>query len=126
LIACVGKGKRLMKKPRKFGCAIAFGITAVVASTEASIAMPIGATSADSSHMRKIDWACGPGLHVTPWGRCVPNYWGGGYGYPAARGWYGPGWRRGWHGDHGEHREWEDHGGWRGGGGWRKHREWDD
>ena len=71
----------------------------------------------------KADYACGPGWHVNPWGRCVPNYYGGAYvyGWPyyGHYGWYGGGWRGGWgHGGWGRG-GWGEHGGWRGHGGWR-------
>ena len=82
------KGVRPMKFQIRFGCAIVFGIIGAITSSQASLAIPVGVASADSSHIREIDWACGPGLHVSPRGRCVPNYWGGGYGYPGGGGGY--------------------------------------
>ncbi|MBB6486571.1 GCG_CRPN prefix-to-repeats domain-containing protein [Rhizobium lusitanum] len=44
-----------------------------------------------------VDYACGPGWHLTRWGNCRRNYWqpSPGYGYRRGYyGWYGPpGWR---------------------------------
>lgn len=122
-----------MKISSRSAFMLAIGIGAAVASLGESHAMQAGALSVDGPQIQKADWACGPGLHVNPWGRCVPNHWGGGYGYPAAGGGWGGGygyppgggWYRrgyydrpggygGWDGNPGRHR------------GWYKHRDWDD
>lgn len=66
--------------------ATAFAGTSLVAIESAS-AMPIAPMQKESSLLlQDVGWRCGPGWHVNPWGRCVPNRrWG-----------YGPrwGWRR--------------------------------
>ena len=117
-----------MRYSFKLGYAIAIMAGSVVVTSETSNAMPIatpqGRTTAPLG--QNIDWACGPGWHVNPWGRCVPNYWRGGwygggwrrayYGYPGYGGgaWYGPGWygqpswHHGWHEHEHEHEEHED------------------
>lgn len=40
-------------------------------------AMPMGApaVSAVSTDVVRVDWACGPGWHRTPWGECAPGDW---------------------------------------------------
>ena len=107
-----------MKFPVKLACA-ALVTGGMIATTEALNATPIAASKSQTDELlvQKVDWTCGPGRHVNPWGRCVPNYWrrggyGGGwghgyYGYPAwGGGGYGGGWRRDWY-EH-EHHDWDD------------------
>jgi hypothetical protein len=110
-----------MKLPFRLGFAIAMTTGIALATYGAANAMPVATsmTQADAPLVQNIDWACGPGLHVNPWGRCVPNYW--------RRGWYGGGWRRGNYG----YPAWGGGGyGWGYGGGWQRRwhedRDWDD
>jgi hypothetical protein len=61
--------------------------------------MPLGSLGRDAE-VQQVDWACGPGAHLNPWGHCRPNwgprpYWGrpvvyGGYGYYRPRPYYRP------------------------------------
>jgi hypothetical protein len=38
-------------------------------------AMPIGAVqSGATNNVVQVDYACGRGFHVTPWGDCRPNW----------------------------------------------------
>lgn len=81
-------------------------------AASAAQAMPAPAIDAGSpSSVVKVDYACGPGWHVTPYGHCRPNaryrpappppYWGhrpppwawGGY-HPHGYRPYNDGWRR--------------------------------
>lgn len=95
----------------------------VVSSAEAMPIPAVGTTAAVP--IVKVDYACGPGRHVTRWGECRSNRWG-----PPPRYGWGGGYHRppppwGWHG----HRD-----GWRGDGrrgdGWGRdrwrdrHRDW--
>jgi hypothetical protein len=55
-----------------------------------SRAMPVTAPDA-SGLITTVAGGCGPGLHPDPWGRCVPNRFGGpAYASPA----YSPAFRR--------------------------------
>jgi Spy/CpxP family protein refolding chaperone len=62
-------------------------VGASLLAIESASAMPIAPGEAGSASLvQDVGWRCGPGWHVNPWGRCVPNRrWG-----------YGPrwGWRR--------------------------------
>jgi hypothetical protein len=58
-----------------------------------------------STSVTQVGWRCGPGWHINPWGRCVPNrrfYRGprfyGGYGWGHRH------WHHGWHHRHWHHR----------------------
>ncbi|WP_374545969.1 GCG_CRPN prefix-to-repeats domain-containing protein [Rhodoblastus sp.] len=60
-------------------------------------AMPIAPVAGGiAAPIEQAGWRCGPGWHVNPWGRCVPNGYGYGGGYYAPRpvyrpyGFYGP------------------------------------
>ncbi|WP_146260130.1 GCG_CRPN prefix-to-repeats domain-containing protein [Rhizobium tubonense] len=84
-----------------FASAILFGgliATAAGAMPATSIAQP-AATSAPG--VVQVDYACGRGFHVTPWGHCRPNGWGPQRAHwddRRSRGdWDGP--RHGWRGD---------------------------
>lgn len=79
--------------------ALALGLG--VASAQAMPVSSLGDTVAPE--VQTVGWRCGgPGWHMNPWGRCVPNrrYYGprfySGYGW-GHRGWH----HRGWH-----HRHW--------------------
>ncbi len=64
-----------MKISSKILFAAALALSGSVAAIETADAMPltqpsqIGATAP----VQDIGWRCGPGRHVNPWGRCVPN-----------------------------------------------------
>ncbi|KAB1077900.1 GCG_CRPN prefix-to-repeats domain-containing protein [Methylobacterium soli] len=76
-----------------------------VASAAPLAPAPLAASGGEAL-IRNVDWSCGPGAHLNPWGRCRPNwgprpYWRrpvvyGGYGYARPRpydrpyGFYGP------------------------------------
>lgn len=55
-----------------------------VAMTSAARALPISPAPSIPGAIVQVGWACGPGRHLTPWGRCVPTrrfylpwgYWG--------------------------------------------------
>ena len=83
----------------------ALALSGIAAS--AAQAMPVPAVAAGQTPVVTVDYACGPGWHITPRGRCVPNappprYWGHrpppgyGWGYhdrydrPRYQGWYRP------------------------------------
>jgi hypothetical protein len=62
---------------------------ASLAGLASANAMPIAPTNGLATApgpIETVGWRCGPGWHVNPWGRCVPN--GGYYGRPY--GFYGP------------------------------------
>jgi hypothetical protein len=65
----------------------ATGLSAANAMTLAPVAAP---SSSQSTPIETVGWRCGPGGHINPWGRCVPNHGGyrPGYGGP---GYGGPG-----------------------------------
>jgi hypothetical protein len=43
-------------------------------AASAAQAMPMPAVAAQQTpSVVKVDYACGPGWHVTPWGHCRPN-----------------------------------------------------
>ena len=53
---------------------------------------PIGRLGADNP-VEHVDYACGPGRHITPFGVCRPNFYGGGFygprfGYGGGRRFY--------------------------------------
>lgn len=111
-----GRGRRIMNSSLKLVCATAITIGSVVTTSEASSAMRIAPLPARSAALpvENVDWYCGAGSHLNPWGRCVPNYWRRGwywrhgyYGHPGwSEGWYGhPGWQKEWH----EHEHWDGH-----------------
>ncbi|MCI4680015.1 hypothetical protein K9U39_11535 [Rhodoblastus acidophilus] len=70
--------------------------------TGAASAMPIapdGGAHTSTAPIETVGWRCGPGWHINPWGRCVPNrrvY----YGAPVYRpyGVYRPYYRRPYYG----------------------------
>ena len=76
-----------MKTSIKFVLAATAFAGTSLAAIEAASAMPVAPMQKESSPLlQDVGWRCGPGWHVNPWGRCVPNRrWG-----------YGPrwGWRR--------------------------------
>jgi hypothetical protein len=63
---------------------------ASLAGVESASALPLAspaiAVKSDAAPIETVGWRCGPGWHVNPWGRCVPN----GYGYGRPYGFYGP------------------------------------
>lgn len=78
-----------------------------VAMTSATRALPISPVPSVPSAIVQAGWACGPGWHLTPWGRCVPTrrfyrpwgYWGRPRFYaprPFWRPWPRPGYWRRW------------------------------
>ncbi|HEY0121457.1 MAG TPA: hypothetical protein VGC14_06820 [Rhizobium sp.] len=80
-----------------------------VSSAEAMPVPAVGTVAA--APVVKVDYACGRGWHLTPWGECRPNRRG------PPRGYYGwgnrpppPPW--GWHG-HRPHRDRWERDGWR-------------
>lgn len=78
-------------------------------------AMPSGTINVQSN-VTTVDYACGRGWHVTPWGACRPNrrrppavvfYGGPRWGWERQRrDWDGPRWRHERRWDH--HRRWRD------------------
>jgi hypothetical protein len=76
-----------MMSSLKVVCAAATFVGANIATVATSSAMPISPEPqmTASTLVQQAGWRCGPGWHVNPWGRCVPNRWG-----------YGPRWRYGW------------------------------
>ncbi|HYA79603.1 MAG TPA: hypothetical protein VED87_01570 [Methylocystis sp.] len=54
---------------------ILFAAAVALAAATSAQAMP--ATQGDevgaSAAVETVGWRCGPGWHVNPWGRCVPN-----------------------------------------------------
>jgi hypothetical protein len=82
-----------------------FGASLIGAATAGAMPIaPDAGAHATGAPIETVGWRCGPGWHVNPWGRCVPNGYGygGGYGggyygprpvYRAAP-FYGPGYRR--------------------------------
>jgi hypothetical protein len=88
-----------------------FGASLV--GVEAASAMPVApydGVSAASAPIETVGWRCGPGWHVNPWGRCVPN--GGYYGRPVYRPYapvyrpYAPVYRRPYYGPRPYYRGW--------------------
>jgi hypothetical protein len=67
-----------------FGASLAGAATAGAMT----IAPPPG-IQAPAAPIETVGWRCGPGWHVNPWGRCVPNGYGYG-GYYAPRPVYRP------------------------------------
>jgi hypothetical protein len=58
---------------RKTITAIAIALTGLGATV--AEAMPMGAVqSGVTNNIVKVDYACGRGFHVTPWGDCRPNW----------------------------------------------------
>jgi hypothetical protein len=79
-----------------FASAILFG--GLVAT--AAGAMPAGSFAKSTPGAVQIDYACGRGAHMTPYGHCRPNHWGPPpeVVYHHRRDdWNGP--RHNWHGD---------------------------
>jgi hypothetical protein len=82
---------------------------ASLAGADAVSAMPVapydGAPAAATAPIETIGWRCGPGWHVNPWGRCVPN---GGYYRPYAPVYrpYAPVYRRPYYGPRPVYRAW--------------------
>ena len=62
---------------RKLVLAAALAGAGVAGAQEAS-AMTLPAQAGVSTPIQQAGWACGPGWHLNPWGRCVPNRWGWG------------------------------------------------
>ena len=75
-------------------CAVVIVSGAALAGIAQASAMPVGPATAGTS-IEQVGWRCGPGRHVTRWGRCVLNR-------PVYRPYYRPyyrphpHWRRGW------------------------------
>jgi hypothetical protein len=80
-------------------CAATAFVAVNVATVATSSAMPIASQpeSGASALVQDVGYWCGPGWHVNPWGRCVPNHWGYGWGWGYGRPW-------GWHQWHHWHR----------------------
>ncbi|MDE2363396.1 MAG: hypothetical protein KGM42_12020 [Hyphomicrobiales bacterium] len=79
-------------------CAAVLVSGAALAGVSQASAMPFGQAPAGGVAVEQAGWRCGPGWHITRWGRCVPNrpvYARPYYGGPRyrARPHY---WRRGW------------------------------
>ncbi|WP_342361730.1 GCG_CRPN prefix-to-repeats domain-containing protein [Terrarubrum flagellatum] len=82
--------------------ALSAGLAGLASAAQAMPLAPVEQPAA----ITQVAWGCGPGWHPNPWGRCVPNRWGPGYGFYRARPFYGPrpwygprygwGWRRHW------------------------------
>ena len=53
--------------------ATALVLGGVAASAAQAMPMPDVAGQQQSSPVVKVDYACGPGWHLTPWGHCRPN-----------------------------------------------------
>ncbi|WP_283195688.1 hypothetical protein [Rhizobium sp. AN80A] len=54
---------------------IAIAVALVGLGTTVAEAMPTGAVpSGATNNVVKVDYACGRGFHVTPWGECRPNW----------------------------------------------------
>lgn len=64
-----------MKHLTKTICAIAIVAATSGAMIETASALPAAAPASTSPAplVQDIGWRCGPGWHVNPWGRCVPN-----------------------------------------------------
>jgi hypothetical protein len=81
----------------KFLATAAFIFGFGIASAQA---MPAAPLQGSTGSLTQVGWRCGPGWHINPWGRCVPNR-----RFYGAWGYYGPGWHhRYWHGHW--HRHW--------------------
>jgi hypothetical protein len=98
----------LHMKKMIFASVILFGGLVATAAS----AMPAVSFEKPASDVIKVDWACGRGLHETPWGGCRPNRWG----LPPERAYFHRSWgggdwgreRHGWR--HGDERDWRrDH-----------------
>ncbi len=66
------------------GALFGAGLVGGGAANAMPIAPAVGAQAAQvaTAPIETVGWRCGPGWHVNPWGRCVPNrYYGYGYGY---------------------------------------------
>ena len=53
---------------------ILFAAAVALAGATSAQAMPV--TQGDevaSAAVETVGWRCGPGWHMNPWGRCVPN-----------------------------------------------------
>lgn len=71
----------------------------MASAAQAMPAAPLGNTTAP---VTEVGWRCGPGWHVNPWGRCVPNRrFYRSWGYYGAPRFYGHRHHHGWH-----HRHW--------------------
>lgn len=82
--------KNLVKGLVIAGALLGAGLAGIGAASAMPLAPPAGAPAA-SAPIETIGWRCGPGWHVNPWGRCVPNRrWGPG---PY---WRRPYWHRRW------------------------------
>jgi hypothetical protein len=64
-----------MKISSKILFAAALALSGSVAAIETATAMPLTqpAQITAAAPVQDIGWRCGPGWHVNPWGRCVPN-----------------------------------------------------
>ena len=68
----------------------------------AAQAMPAAPLGNAAAPVTEVGWRCGPGWHVNPWGRCVPNRrFYRSWGYYGAPRFYGHRHHHGWH-----HRHW--------------------
>jgi hypothetical protein len=74
--------------------AILVGALGLAAAAVSANAAPVLPANQHDTNIVQVAGGCGPGLHPTRWGRCVPNrysnyraspYWGGGY-----HGWHSP------------------------------------
>jgi hypothetical protein len=84
----------------KILAATAFALGLGVAAAQAMPASPLKDSVAPE--VQTVGWRCGgPGWHMNPWGRCVPNrrFYGGPRFY-GGYGWGHRGWHRGWHRRH--------------------------
>jgi hypothetical protein len=54
---------------------ILLAVALALAAASSAQAMPIaqGDDVVAASPVQTVGWRCGPGWHVNPWGRCVPN-----------------------------------------------------
>ena len=66
------------------GALIGAGVTGLSAAGAMTLAPVSAPSSSESTPIETVGWRCGPGWHVTPSGRCVPNR--GGYYRPGYRG----------------------------------------
>lgn len=78
-----------MKSSVKLIMAAATFVSASFVAIESASAMPLASPEASASSLvQNVGWRCGPGWHVNPWGRCVPNRrWGYGPRYRHWRRW---------------------------------------
>jgi hypothetical protein len=67
----IGHGEKQMQKTLLAAAILFSGLVATAAS-----ATPMASFAKPTGSVVQIDYACGRGAHMTPYGHCRPNHWG--------------------------------------------------